>query len=543
VFIDARSVPNKKVIQTDVCIVGAGPAGITAARELAGQPFQVCILESGGREFDAYAQAFAEAENAGLPYWPLRYSRLRLFGGSSEHWGGWSTPLDDIDFQVRDWVPYSGWPFDKSHLDPYYERAQTVCRLGPYRYDAEFWQRAEHWPDGRERPPVALPKDRVETRIFQVRALRFGQAYADEIGRAGNITVYLHANVVTIEATRNARAVTRLAVACVDGPRFFVAAKVFILATGGIENARLLLVSNGAQAGGLGNQHDLVGRFFMEHPYVESGLFLPSALENLGDLYKGGPAINDGPYVVGVWKLSEDLVRREKLLNQCCVFGKVQDDSLERNEAVVSLRYLGRALRRGERPTDFWKHLGNVLGDIDAAGRAAYRLARDGAPLVQTVFYFSTQAEQAPNPDSRVTLSAQRDVFGQPLARLEWRFIPLDKRSMRRSQEVVGQALGQAGLARVQVTIDEDDEGWSTAPASGAQWTGPRGAYHHLGTTRMHDDATRGVVDKNCRVHGLSNLFIAGGSVFPTGGFSNPTLTIVALAIRLADHVKRLMRS
>jgi choline dehydrogenase-like flavoprotein len=541
-FIDGRSVPDRKVIHTDICIVGAGPAGITLSREFAGQPFRVCLLESGNLEFDAGAAALADGENVGLPYWPLRFARLRYFGGTSNHWGGWSTTLDEIDFETRDWVPNSGWPFGKAHLDPYYERAQSICRLGPARYDAEFWRDPAFWPDGRDRPALPLRADRVVTRIFQIRALRFGEAYRDALAQASNIDVYLNANVVEIQTTKDARTVIRVAVVCLQGPRFFVAARMFILAVGGIETARLLLLSNGVQPAGLGNQHDLVGRFFMEHPYLESGFFLPSQLAGVGDLYKRGATVNGGPYIVGVLKVSPELQRREKLLNHCFVFMRKVDDELERNEGVESLRHLGRALRRGQQPTEFWKHLGNVLADIDDAARAVYRTVIERKPLAQTVFTFLAQFEQVPNPDSRVTLSAERDALGAPRVRLDWRLTPADKRSVRRAQEILGEEMGRMGLARVRVALDDDDTSWSTPPKDSAPWTGPRGGFHHMGTTRMHADPRKGVVDRDCRVHGMSNLFIASSSVFPTGGFSNPTLTIIALALRLADHLKRVLK-
>lgn len=139
-FIDARSIPQNQVIETEVCIVGAGAAGITLAREFIGQRFRVCLLESGGLRFDENIQSLYKGEIVGLPYTPLEAARVRYFGGTTNHWSGWCWPLDEIDFESRDWVPYSGWPFDKSHLNQFYQRAQPICQLGPYAYDASFWE-------------------------------------------------------------------------------------------------------------------------------------------------------------------------------------------------------------------------------------------------------------------------------------------------------------------------------------------------------------------------------------------------------------------
>ncbi|MGH2359600.1 MAG: hypothetical protein ACRDGM_03545, partial [bacterium] len=133
-LIDARTIPHGKVIHTDLCIVGAGAAGITLARDFIGQRFRVCLLESGGLEFDEDTQSLYDGEIVGLPYTALKAARVRYFGGTTSHWGGWCRPLDEIDFETRDWVPHSGWPFSKSHLDPYYERAQSIFQLGRFRY-------------------------------------------------------------------------------------------------------------------------------------------------------------------------------------------------------------------------------------------------------------------------------------------------------------------------------------------------------------------------------------------------------------------------
>ena len=167
-LVDARTVPANKVIETDVCIVGAGAAGITLAREFIGKPFRVCLLESGGFDFEESTQDLYRGNNAGF-HVPLSVARLRYFGGSTNHWGSYCRPLDEIDFETRDWVPHSGWPFKKSELDPYYDRAQSICQLGPYRYDPQFWQTQAG-------APLPLAGDRVVTSIFQMRdpAVRFG---------------------------------------------------------------------------------------------------------------------------------------------------------------------------------------------------------------------------------------------------------------------------------------------------------------------------------------------------------------------------------
>jgi choline dehydrogenase-like flavoprotein len=341
---------------------------------------------------------------------------------------------------------------------------------------------------------------------------RFGQVYRQEIDRADNISSYLNANVIEIETTKDARTVTRLRVACLQGNRFWVAARLFILATGGIENARLLLLFNKVQRGGLGNQNDLVGRFFMDHVSLLSGTILLSDPNISTALYlhrvRGFPK-NSNPTarieqrVMGELMLSPEVMRAEKVANFSAV--------------LMSTSWL-ETKGTGD---DF---LSSLYGVIKST--RAYR------KLFEPTLRLRNIIELMPNPDSRVSLTNERDSLGQNRVRLDWRLSPSDKRTVRRSQEIIGAELGRAGLGRLMVPLD-DDTSWppSLEPGLG----------HHMGTTRMHVDPRRGVVDQNCQVHGVSNLFIAGSSVFPTYGYSPPTLTIVALALRLADHVKSLL--
>jgi choline dehydrogenase-like flavoprotein len=345
--------------------------------------------------------------------------------------------------------------------------------------------------------------------------------YRDEIQHADNISTYLYANVVDIETTPDASTVTRLRVACLEGNKLWVAAKLFILAAGGIENARLLLLANQVHAAGLGNQYDLVGRFFHEHLYLQAGLVLP-AVPHLPIPPTTDSTVR-GRRVRRVVMLTADTLRRERLLNFSAALMSVPA------EGISSLKFIFQELRHGEIPDDFAQHLGNVITNIDQVASAAYRKIL-GRPAYQLYTLFN-RMEQAPNPDSRVMLTTERDQLGKLRVQLDWQLSVVDKQSIIRAHEILGEELGRADLGRLQVTLDET-----------ADWPPLLNDSHHMGTTRMHTDPKQGVVDANCKVHGMSDLFIAGCSVFPTGGFSNPTLTIVALAVRLADHVKRLLQ-
>jgi choline dehydrogenase-like flavoprotein len=514
-IVDARSVPEDEIIETDVCIVGAGVAGITLAREFIDEEFRVCLLESGGLGPDRATQSLYWGENVGHPYYPLDTARTCCFGGTSHRWllelgndrlGARTRPLDEIDFEERDWVPYSGWPFDKAHLDPFYERAQSIFKIGPYTYDLEDWE------DPEKTPRLPFLDDRVQTAIFQFGTRdTFIKDYLDEMKRTDNITTYLHATVVEIETTETAQTATRLRVACLQGHRFWVSAKLFILATGAIETPRLLLLSNKIQSAGLGNQHDLVGRFFMEHPHLWSGIYIPLDLSifNSTDLYKIH-TVNDMT-IQGKLALTEEVLRREKLLNYVTsihpsVLPKRLRHQRTASKSVGSFKVLGSAIRHLERFLDKYKF-----------------------PKIE-VFLLNSMSEQAPNPNSRVTLAAERDALGRNRVRLDWQLSPLDIHTIRRAQEIIDEELRRAELGRLHVELEDD------IPPPDLH-----GGWHHMGTTRMHVDPKKGVVDENCRVHGMSNLFIAPPSVFPTSGYANPVLTIIALSLRLADRVKETM--
>jgi len=543
-FIDAATVVTR-TIETEVCIIGAGPAGITLAREFAEQKFQVCLLESGNIEFNDETQLLCQGETIGDSFLPLDYIRRRQFGGTANCWeaeltknifGFRCVPLDKIDFEKREWLPYSGWPFNRSHLEPYYKRAQSVCKVGAFTYEPELWEDAQT-----QRIPFA--GDRVSTSMFQLAPRTiFTHDYREEVGHSSNITTYLNANVVEIETNETAKTVTRVRVACLQGNQFWVCAKVFILATGGIENARLLLLSNKTQTTGLGNQNDLVGRFFMDHPNGH-GTFIPNSQKvfSTTDLYNIRQ-VNNLP-VQGKLTLSEEVMHREQLLGLALCL--TPEPKVYQSNAIASMKTLLAASRSAQVPQDALQHLGNAIGGLDYISSLAYWAAIKRLPgrgqdeswyLRHSKERFSLfkvlyQTEQAPNPDNRVVLSRDRDRLGCQKVELHWRWRDIDIRSLRRSQEIFREEIARTGLGHLETGLDGEV----------IQLQNPAGMHHPTGTTRMHIDPKQGVVDENCQVYGISNLFISGSSVFPTGSYANPTLTIVALAIRLADHVKTIM--
>jgi choline dehydrogenase-like flavoprotein len=515
-FVDAHEVPEATILDTDVCIIGAGAAGITLAREFIDAPFRTSVLESGGLEHDDATQQLYRGRNVGREYYELDACRLRYFGGATNHWGGYCRPLNAIDFEEHSWAPYSGWPFGLEDLLPYYYRAQNVCQLGEYGYDYIYLQNHA----GRELLP--LNEGQMVTEVIQVAQTRFGQVYRSIIKAAANVAIYLNANVTNIETGEMQNEITRLCVATLNGRKFWITAKYYILAAGGIENARLLLGSNDTRTAGLGNENDLVGRFFMDHPEGEVGLFLPV---NPGD--KGWTTYCEGYLgrkytdLLGVLAPRRFILEREQILHCTLGLTYVSPDS----KGWYALRELVHGNNHSTRQieSDLWR----ILSNIDGVVGDGYEKLKYGS-IAPKVFNIYCWGQTTPDPDSRVTLDQERDALGLPRVKLDLHLSELARHSIKRTLEIFAGRLGESGLGRVKIAFD----GWPVGINYGN---------HHMGTTRMSANPKHGVVDADCRIHGIGNLYVAGSSVFPTSGSANPTLTIVALALRLADQIKRCM--
>ena len=514
-IVEGTTLPAGAKLDADVCVVGAGPAGIAIAGELSGRGIAVTVLESGGRRASLRGQLLLGGRSVGYPYPRLPLAAVSAFGGSSHRWGPYwhARPLDALDFEERPEVPGSGWPFPRAALVPYYVRAERLLGLEPFDYEAGT-------------------AERDASRLLPVRAgrlvlgeLRHGHAdyrrAYERLAAAGDVRVILGAHVGEL-LPGGADAVAGVRAWVAPRRAFTVRAKVTVLAAGGIGNARLLLLGNAAHPEGIGNRHDLVGRFFMEHLAVRSGVVAlhDPALLARRDLFGVG-ATPGGGAAVRTLALSEEVVRAEGLLNTYVMLEPRPRAFAA--EGVRSASAFARALRSQPLTARF-------PAQAARAALAAPAVARALAARRPEILVVRVQAEQAPSPDSRVTLEPAVNRFGIRKARLDWRIAEADRRSIRRTQELVGAELEAAGLGRLEDLLGDERPPLLVA-----------GHYHHLGTTRMHPDPERGVVDAAGRVHGVDNLYVTGGSVFPTGGAANPTLTVVALALRLADELQRVL--
>jgi choline dehydrogenase-like flavoprotein len=529
-YFDTRQLENGTALQTSVCVIGGGAAGITLALEFERRGIDCVLLESGGFKPDAETRDLYRGENVGIPYTFADGVRGRFLGGSTNCWGGWCRPLQEHDLEKRQWVRDSGWPFNRDELTPYYKRAHPILNLGPNNYDAQYWVSAINRPDVRRIP---LTSSRVIDRISQFSVpMRMGKLYRDDLRRAKYVCVYLHANVVDIDTDTDAKTVQRVQVRTLNGRSVNVQARLVVLATGGIENARLLLAANKRQPDGLGNTYGLVGRYFMEHPRLILGDvryrkgWERNKLYDIKFQYVNRAVSANGTFVGAQLTISPETQKQEGLLNgQIWFYSIFPGEYTPSAEAVIRMKH--RLLSKADPEHTFLGDLVTIgRRPIDSTNFIVARLLQPRA-LIKRV-QFQMICEPTPNRDSRITLSDARDQLGMPRVRVEWRLDDQVKHTFDRSLQIVGEELHNAGVADVEQHPPLKDRDWPSTI---------EGTWHHMGTTRMHDSPRQGVVDRNCRVHGMSNLYVAGSSVFPTAGANFPTITIVALSLRLADHI------
>jgi choline dehydrogenase-like flavoprotein len=520
-LIDGRTLPPDHVLESDLCIIGAGAAGITLALAFAGRrDTVVCLVESGGFEFDAEDQELYRGGTVGAPYEPYD-TRLRYFGGSTNHWGGYCRPLEECDFEVRPWIPYSGWPIRRMDLAAYYDAAGDLCQIGAVELEPSIWA---------ERlglPILGLEAGRLRNLVFQVGPpTRFGEVYRERLLAAENLRICLNSNVVGFYRPAGAALVERVQVRTLAQTGFAITARCFVLACGGIENARLLLSSRRA-ADGLSDLPDLAGRFFMEHTHFNLGSFALAMRHRNVHAYLTESAARDGLRANLHLGVRPDVQAAEQLANVA-----VQLRPRVPSAGEKSLQRIWGSVSHGRYPDELTYHLQHVLADLgpisEVVGqKLAQRLfgADEHGPLLA----LRAVGEQVPNPDSRVMLADTTDALGLPKVLIDWRLSELDRITLRRAGEILAEEVGRLGLGRIQLAFaGEDGE-----EPDFIEW-----GFHHMGTTRMDDDPKQGVVDRNCRLHAAANLYVAGSSVFPTSGGGTPTITLVALALRLADHLK-----
>lgn len=529
----------------DICIIGGGTVGLAIASALENAKLRICVLEAGGRWQTKRSQEFYDGIVADPHVHPsLQSFRIRALGGSSRAWGGRCVPFDSIDFQKREWVNQSGWPITYETLLPYYRRAHEVIEAGPYDYD----------------PTSALPGSPselvqgVDGHSFRTRLERFSpptnmwKRFSRLLRCSQHIHIWLNAAVTGIRLAPNGRSVHHVDIVDLKGTKRQVTACHYILAAGGFETTRLLLASNDVMQTGIGNARDQLGRYYMAHLGGTVGtLRLPNAIQAIAFGYERDAA---GIYCRRRLALTDEAQREHGLLNQIFRTHRPDPADPSHNDPILSAMYLVKRTflpkhLRGQQQNSVtleekFAHIQNVvssplrLGRFGAGWMANRTFARRKVPSVvleprSNLVNLEFHSEQEPNHASRLTLTTERDRLGMPKLRVDWKITDNDLQSIARAYRLLGCKLEKIGGT---ISGFEPDNVVEMAKKSGAI------NGHHLGTTRMSASPYDGVVDAECRVHGLTNLHIAGGSVLATSSQANPTLTILALGLRLAERFR-----
>jgi choline dehydrogenase-like flavoprotein len=520
---------NPAPLVADLCIIGSGPAGAALAMSFANSPWSVLILESGALKVETMFAAGLNAveDISATPYGGSRPDRNRIVGGTSHTWSGRCRSLDECDLQTRPWIPHSGWPVSLNGMSAHLDRASAILGLQPWN-DTEIANRQGIGEDELRK----LAANGLRPIYWQFSRppgisgdyARFGKSLRNL--RASNIRIYTNATVAELIPNGDGTRIESLRVLTPQHRAYTVRCRFVALCAGGIENARLMLASQSRAPQGIGNRYDLVGRFLMDHPRTTVGVFPPLADAEIQRSY--------GIFFSG---------RRAVLQRGICW-----------NSAAMSERHLPNAAAwttQHVADDDVWREARNMILPLEQnRWQRAKRVLHHSSQIAEGLWRaallqplprrfsrvdLDVTIEQRPDPESRITLSSRRDAFGTPLPRIDWRISESERWAAIKLARAFDAALAQSAMPR---PILED---WVLLERpQDARFSNMA---HPIGTTRMARSPEQGVVDGNSQVFGIHNLFVAGSSVFPTASHANPTLMIVALALRLAGHLELVLKA
>jgi choline dehydrogenase-like flavoprotein len=512
--------------EADICIVGSGATGLSCAVEFLSTGLRVLVLEGGLRVLDEGAKDIHRAGLDGLLHKGIHEARERIVGGTTTTWGGQALPFMKEDFAYRPWMQNSGWPFGRAELEPFYDRASHTLGIdAAVPFDVRPWK-------GAGIPEPVFEPDSLELFVTKwCRQPNFALRHGSAIAASETTTLLYNANAVELVLDEPGGHVREVVIRSLSGRNGTVRAKQVILAGGCVETARLLLASRRQMPEGVGNGYDLVGRYFQDHTASIVGLMLPNVREEFHDVFD--PFYLRGYKYFPRLRLSPAWARKREVLHASIqiVIPPDADEAIDASKALVRALKTRRfdndavlaAQRVARRPLDLF--------------RAAWRLAvkHRGISSRRSPVWLECQSEQEPDPASRVRLDeTETDKLGMPRVRLDWRVSEKTYETIREATILAAAQFSRSGLGIVVV----DD--WITTMSE--DWRGQIGdVYHQCGTTRMGASETSGVVDADCHVYGVRNLSVASAAVFPTSSFSNPTMTAIALSIRLCDRIKSRM--
>lgn len=543
-IVPARDLADTDALSCDVCVIGSGPAGVSLVRELGLRGIDSICVAGGGTPADSADQDLYRGH---IPrprsHEPLEANRARAFGGSSTLWGGRLVSFDPIDFERRDYVPLSGWPIKYSDLAAYIPRAMEIAEVPPASFVLDAVSRVDELPADLG---GTIATDRLERWSMPT---DFGVRYAEDLRRGKTVRVLLDQHCVDLILDESRCRATKVVVRSRAGGPIAITARHFVMACGGLENPRLLLAARSQLEAGIGNQHDMVGRCYMSHVFGSHG-FLRLRATGVPAFYRLSRDAGGMYFRRRLW-LRESAQRSSRLMNIIAFPFRPEIEDPDHRDHVLSLMFLQEwatraKVRRRTAMVALGCHLRNVVMAPPTAWLAAAHqlrqryFANPRRPFLlphqrrnrDSLFF---QSEHAPNRESRVVLSRERDEFGMPRLEPHIAFSSIDEETVVGFYSLLDGALRREGVGHLE---------WSEELLRTHLRQTKRdfnSNAHHIGTTRMAVDPREGVVDPDCRVHGVGNLFIAGSSVFPTSGHANPTLMILALTLRLADHLARVV--
>lgn len=525
---DAKTLTSEQKYNADVCIIGAGVAGITLAIELGQMGISTLIIDGGDENFTMESQNLYAPGESIKGYEDITYDRLRFLGGSSNHWQNSTGQFTPADFKKRDWIPNSGWPIEFEDIAPFYNKAGFYCGTGTDGYSAEYWLK-----EMRENDPT---QDTEELNLginkVAIPPTRFFFVHGKNIIENENIHLIKNANLIDLSfdsGSKNVETITFVSYG--SDLKHSVTAKKFVLCCGGIENARFMLIFNAKYNNMLGNQHDTVGRFFMEHPILRAANFYPSNSVNLDALSEG--TINNKRVVKGFMQLEDESTLKNKTINlRLPLHSKTK---YQISEGIRSFHYWTDENRKDWFPENSWTHMYNILSDLDMFAEAIARKSFSTELFEHAKefggYEIAMMFEQIPHRDNKITLSEQKDELGIQRVNVDWNLLRQDKDNVWKSLGVLANELGKADIGRLNILDEYEDQVFGEKMFF---------SHHHMGTTRMAESEKHGVVDRNLKVFGTNNFYIGGSSVFTTSSHVPPTLTISAFSVRLAKHLGQL---
>ena len=476
---------SNNTLEYDYCICGAGVSGITLARKLAQAGKKVALFEAGGKEYSETSHDSYAGKSIGISYdYGIQGCRLRYLGGTSNHWAGRTMFLQPVDFEQRDFFELPGWPIAKSELDRFTSETFEILGLEENSLDNP------HIPELTSSSMMTVGHGSAPP-------VRFGQKYYQEILDSENIHLYLNANLTDINLYDAHDRVKSIKVKNYKGESKNFTGRRYVLAMGAIENARLLLNNNKQVKSGIGNHSDFVGRCFMEHFQLQMGKFVI----NTDNKFWKKNRLEFFP--------TRDFVIKNKIGTSVISFGSAS------NATYGKMKELKKIIRDTVCASNNLAELSHKLVDFNCPG--------DGI--------ITTLCEQAPNKESRVSLDKTVDDFGLNRVIVNWKMNELDKRTIRILAKETAKEFARLDFGRVQLPDYIIDDSIDIPIVAHC---------HQMGTTRMAIDKEYGVVDSNSKIFGIDNIYMAGSSIFSTGGGVNPTLSIVQLTLRLAEHLNTL---